>query len=531
MQQSEALRLLLSNRRLFIETLVRIEDKSRNLVPYVLNPIQVDIDATSSGRDVYVKAAQVGASSYFICDFLIDCLTIPGTTAIIISYDEFISSRLLRKAQVFYEALKAAIPTIDEMHHKSTFEKTFERTHSSFYISSARSFSGVRGEPIHDLLLDEFAFWQPGDAEKIFAAALQRVPITPERKTKVRIVSTPNGEDNDFHEVYMAAKEGKELGKSTFKHHFYPWFMHPEYSLPFDSAYALPQDQKEVLDNITPDELKLVANFGVSMDQIRWRRMKIAEMSSLRRTGETALLFGQEYPEDDVTCFQSAGDMVLDSDLVNEKAKDCYPAPIRHLYTDIWYPPETGLKYLIAIDPGQGKVSESVATVWHFSTETIEDKPVEVFKHCATLSGFYDEPDMAEKCKALGYYYNGALLAPENNLSIVPHLTDYPDLYYLQDPISGKTKNIVGWNTNNSTKPYMIRELAVSLYKILTHDIRLVSQMRNIRYIGVGAQKRPMSIGADDYFMSAAIGIVCRDSLPIERGLVGTWGWNDSWGR
>jgi len=87
MNQEEAIALLLSDRVLFIETLMRIEDKERNLVPYKLNPIQKDMLESSTGRDVYVKPAQIGASSIFIADFLIDCLTIEGTIAIIISYD------------------------------------------------------------------------------------------------------------------------------------------------------------------------------------------------------------------------------------------------------------------------------------------------------------------------------------------------------------------------------------------------------------------------------------------------------------
>jgi hypothetical protein len=299
--------------------------------------------------------------------------------------------------------------------------------------------------------------------------------------------------------------------------------MHPEYSLPYDHPLVLPGDDKPELDNLTTDEEHLIRNFGLTHDQIRWRRYKIAEMSSLRRSGETHVLFHQEFPEDDVTCFQSAGDMVYDVELVNQMAKNCYPAPIRHLYADIWYPPEEGLKYLLAIDPGQGKISESVATVWHFT----EDE----FKHCATLSGYYDEPEMAAKCKELARYYNGAIIAPENNLSIVPHLLDYPDLYYLTDPVSGRVSNEIGWKTTSRTKPYMIREMAINLHKIKTHDIRLVSQLRNIRYVGVGPGKRAMPVGADDYHDSAAIAIVCRGSIPIERGLVGVAGWGDDWGR
>jgi len=527
LKYNEAIDLLLSDRRLFIESLVQIEDKSQSLIPFVFNPIQNDIYNTSTGRDIYVKPAQIGASSYFIADALVDCLTVRGTTAVIISYDEFITGRLLRKAQNFYEILKKRIPSIDKMVHKSASEKTFERTHSSFFISSARSFSGVRGETIHNLILDEFGFWMPGDAERVFAAALQRVPLNP--RTKVRILSTPNGEDNEFYETYMAAKEGKKTGGSVFTHHFYRWFDHPEYTMPSDSMFALPGDEHPELDNLQPDEILLMDNWGLSFDQIRWRRYKITEVASLHRAGKTRLLFQQEYPEDDVSCFQSAGDQVYDHNQVNDMAGRCYPAPLNMMFANIWEDKEEGMNYLVALDPGMGKTSESVATVWRF-TELSENNP-KPFIHVATLSGLYPEDEMAEKTKDLAYYYNTAIIAAEDSLGVISHLKDYPELYYRTDPVTGRVSGNIGWHSNVSTKPYMITEMNRHLHMIDTHDIRLVAQLRNIRWIQGARGERAVAVGADDYHDSAAIAIVCRESRAVERGLVGVSGWPDSWGR
>ena len=528
MNQSEAINLLLSNRRLFKETLMSIENKERQLVSFILNPIQADMDETSTGRDVYVKPAQVGFSSDVICDFLIDCVTVPGTTSVIISYDEFITGRLLRKAHAFYNILSEKIPSIDKLTHKSTYEMTFEKLRSSFYISSSRSFTGVRGEVIHNLLLDEFAFWQPGDAIRVMGAAMQRVPLT--ITSKIKVGSTPNGEDNEFYETYHAAKEGKAIGKSVFKAHFYPWYQHPEYSLLHTNPFVLPGDDVAVLLNIDPDEQKLLTRFeflGVTEEEannkLRWKRYKVAEMSSLRRSGETRFLFLQEYPEDDVSCFLTAGDMVYDSQVINDKTKDCYPAPIRKLFADIWYEPEKGIKYLVAIDPGAGLTSESVATVWSF-TDT-------EFKHHATLSGLYKGDEMAEKCIELARYYNGAVIANEDALEFTVHIKKYENLYYRTDIVSGKISNLIGWATTPKTKPYMISEVNRHLSKIITHDIRVLSQCRNIRWIQGARGERAISIGADDYHDSTAIAIVCRDAMPVEKGLVGVSGWSEDWGR
>ena len=524
MQKAEALQLLLSDRRLLIETLVGIENKDRQVVPFVFNPIQSDMHETSTIADVYVKPASVGASSYFICDFLLDCLTIKGTTAVIISYDEFITGRLLRKAQVFYDILLDKIPSIPKLHHKSTSEKTFERMNSSFYISSARGFSMPRGEPVHDLLFDEFGFWPAGAAPETFAATLQRVPLL--QGTKRRILSTPNGMGNDFYEVYMAAKEGREVGKSTFTAHFYTWYQHPEYSMTPDSPFVLPGDDKPVLENLDEDETNLMLRFehlGIDYEEannkIRWRRYKMAEMSSLRRSGDTRILFSQEYPEDDVSCFEVSGDMWYDSDLVADMARGCYPAPFHKLFADIWEDVDEELKYLVAIDPGLGKKSESVATVWTFTENE--------FRHCATMSGLYEDYDMADKSIALAKYYNQAVIANEDTLGITSHLKDYPELYYRTDPVTGRVGKDIGWQTTRSSKPYMCNELSSHLHMIETHDTRVISQLSNIRDVG----GRPTAVGADDYHDSVAIAIVCRSVLPIERGLAGVCGWSEGWGQ
>ena len=508
MKEAEAVELLLSDRQLFIETLLEIENKERQLVPFKLNPIQSDMIAKSTGRDIYVKPGQIGASSVIIADYIVDVITVPGTVAVIISYDEFIAGRLLNKAQMFYDALKERVPSIPAMHHKSTNEKTFPKVHGSFYIGSARSFMFGRGETIHRLLIDEFAFWQPGDAERIAIPTIQRVPLS----GRAAVVSTPNGEDNEFCEMYKAAKEGIDVGKSVFTPHFYTWLMHPEYAISAGSPYALPGDNVDKLD-LTPDEEKLHIVHGATDDQIRWRRRKIAEMESMRLTGETRLLFPQEYPEDDVSCFLQAGDIVYDLGRINDLAKTCYPAAWSNLGAEVWYPPEAGLKYLIGIDPGLGKESKSVATVWTFTDD--------VFKHCATLAGLYPPEIMAQKTMELGFWYNTATLAGEANIEFVNYIKDYPNVYYQQDIITGRPTQKLGWLTTPRTKIYMITELNRNLAKIICHDNRIVSQLKNIRWYN----SRPVSLGSDDFHDSAAIAIVCRESLPTEIGIVGVSGW------
>ena len=190
---------------------------------------------------------------------------------------------------------------------------------------------------------------------------------------------------------------------------------------------------------------------------------------------------------------------------------------------DIWELPQEGQSYIVAVDPGEGKKSLSVATAWKVSENSM--------KHCGTLAGLYDQPTMAAKSKKFASFYNEATLAPEDALGFVGYLKDYPSLYYRTDPDTEIVSQNIGWQTTVSTKPFMCNEVARVLPTVECHDIRIVEQLRNIKEQKSRGKLIPVSVGADDFFMSFAIAVVCRHAIPFERGFVGTKGWSQNWGR
>lgn len=557
--QDDALETLFSDRRLTLSTLLDIDDKNRQRVPLTPNPIQDDIISSSGLRDLYVKPAQVGFTSIIVGDFFIDNITISGTISVIISYDEFSAQRQILKAKRYHQSLARKIPTIPKLDHKSATELSWEdkatNFNSSMYIFSSRSYVLGRGEVIHNLLLDEYAFWPLGTHEAIMASAVQRVPLS--TGTKIRIGSTANGEDNPFCEMYKASKEGTLIGDSVYRNHFYPWFIHPEYVMYPDNPFCLSGDDQEVLPRITSEEVILIQKFldvygfteRVAIAKIRWRRYKVAEIASLHRSGETRFIFPQEFPEDDETCFLVAGDQAYNTDIITTKIRSCIPAPRQKdivavdkvtkvtisATLDIWHDVEENKGYVISIDPGKGKISESVCHVWNFIDGYRDKEGNEIpplMQHCATLAGFHDEWQMAELCKEVGHYYNGGVICPEDNLDIVSHLRDYPDLYWREDVRTGKLIRAIGWQSNLSTKPYMITEVSRHLDDIDCQDIRFWSQCKNIRR-NPTVKSGIMVVGADDHHDAGAIAIVCRSAMPIARGYVGSateGGWDDSWG-
>jgi hypothetical protein len=510
-----------TTRRKFIENLLVIEDKSRARVPFKLNPIQLDANQTATGRDIYVKPAQVGFSSERLACRFADTVIVPGTNTVLIAYEDFITERLLSKMEFYYNYLNGlGIPGFPEVHHDSTYEKTYRFYvqgqligKSSIYIASARSFVAGRAETIHHLLCDEFAFWDPKSMGRIFDPALDRVPPD----GTVDVFSTPNGQDNDFYEMYSLAKEGK----SVFTPHFYPWYMHPEYQIRLGDnriTRFIPETNREEFE-LTQDEERLHAK-GVTYNQIRWRRWKYKEKESLRRSGELAKLFQQEFPEDDVSCFLAAGDMYYDVQRMNDLAKDCYEAPKGYMGAKVWWEPMPGRRYMVCIDPGQAKVTQSAITVITF----VDDRPY----FCARDAGLYLPEETWSRAVDIACYYNHAEIVWEANshglaisaLSQQPG-TSYPNVYYRTDVVDGQSTDTLGWLTTSRNKDYMLHQVAKCLHTMDVHDLEVIRQLRNIRILN----GQPCSVGADDIFMSLAIGLCCFNPHPVKKGLVGTSGW------
>lgn len=500
-----------------IEYLLEIEDKQKNLIPMKLKRIQASVIADMTGRDIIVKPSQVGFSSAIIGDWLLDTIINPGTVSVIISHEEFITQRLLLKAQAYYDHLVQKIPSIPEMYHKSSNLKTFPSIHSSFYIGSARSAVFGRGETIHNLFCDEYAFWEEDAIERIMGPASQRVPIT----GKIVVGSTPNGEGNAFHELYIAAKEGIEIGRSVYMSHFYPWFLHEEYTLTSDSKYVLPGDNTIMLD-LTDEEALLVDRSGLTHDQIRWRRRKIAEFESLRRSGESRILFQQEYPEDDISCFLTSGDMAYDGDILNNMAKKCYKTNnIHETGAKIWYEPDKDKKYILSCDVGVAKQSETVIVV---ITIDKDNDGRETIRHCASLSGLIMPNAAAKLSKQLGNYYNHALItwdAASQGIAFGDEINSYGNIYYREDLQTGHVGRVPGWLTTPRTKMYMFDQITRMLPVTITHDLNLISQLKNMRIIN----DKLLSVGLDDFHDSFGIALSCRGSVPVTRGYAGSAGW------
>src|SRR3990167_3776739 len=118
---------LIANKRKFIQTLFVIENKERQKVPFIYNPIQALCDAEQTGWDIWLKPSQVGFSSERMANRFVDTITTPGTNTVLIAYEDFITERLLNKINYYYNHLHSLhIPGFPERNNNSKYEKTFD---------------------------------------------------------------------------------------------------------------------------------------------------------------------------------------------------------------------------------------------------------------------------------------------------------------------------------------------------------------------------------------------------------------------
>jgi hypothetical protein len=522
---TDTLESILFDRKKRIETLLNVANKSSEVVPMELNHIQDMMLATQSdmGRDLYLKPAQIGSTTLWVADFLLDCMLNVNRTAVILADNEKRAERLLLKAKSLYSNIVTSININGQiapfypipLGRDSANEMFFPDLGSTLYIGSANSNAFGRGEPIHRLLCSEVAFYK--NANGTISPAQDRVPM---QGGMIVLESTPNGEEGDgayFCQTYRAAKEGN----SIYSQHFYRWFDFEEYQLPYGSIYALPLDRGYL--DFTEEEAELIEKYDLTEDQIRWRRRKMLEKRQAYETGEDRLLFQQEFPEDDDNCFIVAGDQVYSPVEVERLSRKCYIPDKTYSGALVWFEPEEGHKYDIICDPslGTGKAgnSKTVIQVWEFP---IDEFGNETPKHCATASGYFTAEVAAGKLLDLADHYNKARICVETNPPGIPiayMIQHYPFLYIREDIINGRMTNQIGWLTTPRTKPTMIAEMVRMLPKIETYDINFVSQLRNIRYIN----DRAIAVGPDDHHDTGAIAMVCRRTRrTTESGFVGT---------
>lgn len=484
--------------------LLTIKNKRSQLGYLIPNAAQLDFYHNMTGRDLILKARQLGFSTFVQGYYYKRVTTEMALNAVTISHDRVSTAKLREKFKLFYRRLPPALKPV--MGKDDKVMSNFPTLESSSYIGTAGNRVFGRGDTLSLVHCSELAFWP--EPEMLLTGILEAVPDRHiDEKSSIIIESTANGAQGVFYDMCMESLQNPE--RSEFKLHFYAWW--------WDAEYQLPLAKHEKIE-YSHEELALVERHNLSPAQIKWRRQKID------RLGEK---FWQEYPEDPVSCFLLSGRGRFDRNALRTRLETQCTEPLeeRLHITDyktgqdiarwrIYELPIEGANYIIGADPSEGINADSAAAVVREARSN---------RHVATLHGQFELVDFARYLAELGSYYNYAIIGVERNNhghTVINYLQSgskdfdsYGNLYVGEDAK-------LGWHTNHVTRAPMIDDLADEIRDPDAHIIRdkaIVNQMMQfvVKYTRTNKEHAEAGKKAyDDLVMAEAIAGQIRQRIP-----------------
>jgi hypothetical protein len=402
---------------------------------------------------------------------------------------------------------------------------------SEYTVDTAQEFEAGRGFTYSVVHLSEVAFWP--DESKL-TAILNAVPYEPE--TMVVLESTANG-SNFFKRRWDEAVAGEEAPDgSSYVPIFAAWHEDPAYTLPFRDDEHEHRFREEVYGRGEwgEDEPMYVDQFGLTMEQLHWRRMMIRDQCESKLDK-----WKQEYPASPGEAFMASSKHVFSmrmvSHVVDRTAKtdpqvptETEPGPARGLLhgmdfktkptltgtievpqTAVWTPKEAtafpdrhpwwrvwerpltqkaleqlpmderqGKKasaHVVAVDAAEGRETDE-GDLDYMAIQVLNHR---TFGQCAEWRARMDPDKVALEALLAALHWNGAWIGVEttggHGTPIVKRLVEkyrYPRVYLRRSEESKKvkTQDRLGWDTNVRTKKILIA-LASELLRGAAEDL------------------------------------------------------------
>lgn len=399
---------------------------------------------------------------------------------------------------------------------------------SKWWKETAGSTNAGRSGTVQVLHMDEVAYF-PSSSSKDPTTAVLGAFYKQHKHSLGFATSTANGASGWFHDTWWAENDWHKV--------FAAWFEFEDATAPFES-----EDQKHVFrKSMTPDEVTEQKLYGVSLEQLHWRRKKI----NTDYKGDVGK-FRQEYPSSAEGAFLSSSRMRFDEEALADmlgfaKANDhrqcgnLVQQGRRGVSTWIpdergsvirWEEPRFGCKYLIAVDTCTGGDQQIGGTTadpdWHSAQvwragytgkAGVWQKPA-----CVALHHSREDTDiLAEIVAAMAAYYGNCLVIPEVNnsgLAVVKALEKLGCNIFRREAHVNRRKQVseeerlsaYGWMTDKLTKKWIIDELAPKIrqQELTIYSPEIIAEHKSFIITDSGECKAAPS-KHDDHVMSAAI--------------------------
>jgi hypothetical protein len=264
------------------------------ILPFKPNPHQIKLLKNLHGRNIILKARQLGFTTMIAIWFLDNCLFRPNVRAAVIAQKEDIAKAIFRdKIKFAYDNLPAELRAMMPLERDSASELLFKHNNSSIKVATS-----ARSGTLQYLHVSEFGkicadF--PARADEVVTGSIPAVPTN----GVVVIESTAEGQDGHFYNMSKRAQalmqQGKTLSQKDYKFHFFPWWIESGYSVDSESVIITAKDH-EYFDKIE-GEMDCV----ISPDQRAWW----VSTRDSDYSGEADKMW-QEYPSTPDEAFQKS---------------------------------------------------------------------------------------------------------------------------------------------------------------------------------------------------------------------------------
>jgi len=478
------------------------KDTSKGFVPFNFNDCQIKItealqeqqEKTGRVRAIILKARQQGISTYCAGRVFWKSYFSPHSRSVVMAHDSATSDALFSMSKNLIRNMEGNLvpneitSNAKEIKIQSPAYQEKDAV-GSYRLYTAGSPEAGRGTTPTIAHLSEIAFWTHD--EKILAGLFQG--ISQAEGTEVILESTANGAQGEFYRLW----KGAVAGENEYLPIFLPWFITPEY------RRTAPEGME-----LTLEEEEIVENYKLDLDQMYWRRLKIAEGGKLK--------FQQEYPATADEAFIVSGSNVFNIEKLNslipraEQRRSEWD-PSSKMFDEnkegnlsIYEYPKWEEPYVIGADVSLGVGQDySAAVVMNNSYEIV-----------AVYRNNRIDPSMwGELLFYLGRYYNNAFLAVESNSMGIATLQKLEQMGYLNLYKQTKMANVsneegmrLGFRTTSASKPVIIGNLKnlIDNEDIMIPAPILIRELKD--YIATASGKTEAAPGCyDDTVISLAI--------------------------
>ena len=157
----------------FIKDNFTIVDKTLQNIPFDVNNIQQEYLNLGTGKDVILKARQMGFSSLILALFATDFLLVENSYSVVVADISDNATDLLDRVKHYIASYEQANNIKVALKYNSKYELYNEATNSRYKIGTADNREFGRSKTITNLHLSEFAFYP--DPERLFTGAMQAV--------------------------------------------------------------------------------------------------------------------------------------------------------------------------------------------------------------------------------------------------------------------------------------------------------------------------------------------------------------------